>query len=96
MFSKSQQQIFLAKAQALTPELKHWIVPADALVIPVRDMDVWQDYRMEKSCLKEFLANNEFASGTSFIVSLPETSVGQLAFSLLTQWIMPILQAGCG
>ena len=82
MFSKSQQQIFLAKAQALTPELKHWIVPADALVIPVRDMDVWQDYRMEKSCLKEFLANNEFASGTSFIVSLPETSVGQLAFSI--------------
>ena len=82
MFSCEQQKEFIRKADELTPQLKRWVVNADALVTPVEDKNVWQDYRMEPSNLDEFLANNDFASGSSFIVKLPETTVGQLAFTI--------------
>ena len=84
MFSIEQQTEFLKKAAALTPKLKRWPVYADALVTPVEDKSVWQNYRMEPSNLDEFLANNDFASGNSFIVKLPETTVGQLAFTIMS------------
>ena len=82
MFSANEQQEFLKKAQALLPEQQRWTVNADARVTPVEDKNIWQDYRMEKSDLAEFLDNTVFASGDSFMVSLPETTVGQLAFTL--------------
>ena len=84
MFSIEQRTEFLKKAAALTPKLKRWPVYADALVTPVEDKSVWQNYRMEPSNLDEFLANNDFASGNSFIVKLPETTVGQLAFTIMS------------
>ncbi len=82
MFSRSQQEFFLAKAETLKPQLKYREVPADAVVTPVKECSVWQDYRMEKGDLDSFLQNNDFANGSSFIVSLPETVVGQLAFTV--------------
>ncbi len=82
MFSRSQQEFFLAKAETLKPQLKRWKVSADAVVTAVKDNAVWQDYRMEKGDLDSFLQNNDFANGSSFIVSLPETVVGQVVFSI--------------
>ncbi len=84
MFSEAEQQIFLKKAEALIPEQKRWVVPAEDLATPVKDESVWQDYRMERSSLAAFLDSREFANGDSFIVALPETVVGQLAFTLVS------------
>ena len=82
MLSKTQQEQFLAKAQKLAPQLKYRTVDADAVITPVKDKSVWQDYRMEKGDLAGFLKDNDFANGSSFIVSMPETVVGQAAFSV--------------
>ena len=82
MFSRSQQEFFLAKAETLKPQLKRWKVSADAVVTPVKECTAWQDYRMVKGDLDTFLQNNDFANGSSFIVSLPETTVGQVAFTI--------------
>ena len=82
MFSRSRQEFFLAKAETLKPQLKRWKVSADAVVTPVKECTAWQDYRMVKGDLDTFLQNNDFANGSSFIVSLPETTVGQLAFTI--------------
>lgn len=81
---QDRKAFFLAKAQALMPELKHWQVDADAVVTPVRDTTAWQNCRLEKKNLKEFLSNHQFSNGSSFIVSLPETVVGQVAFSVFS------------
>ncbi len=82
MFSRSQQEFFLAKAETLKPQLKRWKVSADAVVAPAKECTAWQDYRMVKGDLDTFLQNNDFANGSSFIVSLPETTVGQVAFTI--------------
>ncbi|MBE6359489.1 MAG: hypothetical protein E7057_09640 [Lentisphaerae bacterium] len=82
MLSKTQQEQFLAKAQKLAPQLKYRTVDADAVITPVKDKSVWQDYRMKKGDLAGFLKDNDFANGSSFIVSMPETVVGQAAFSV--------------
>ena len=82
MFSIEQQQQFLNKAKELTPKLKFWEVAADAVITPCEDKSIWQNYSMKKGNLNEFLANNSFKNGDSFIVSLPETLVGQLAFKI--------------
>ncbi|MBR7121391.1 MAG: hypothetical protein IKC94_04035, partial [Lentisphaeria bacterium] len=82
MFSRSQQEFFLAKAETLKPQLKRWKVSADSVVTPAKECTAWQDYRMVKGDLDTFLQNNDFANGSSFIVSLPETTVGQLAFTI--------------
>ena len=84
MIFHAQKESFLAKAEALRPQLKYWEVAADAHAIPVKDPAVWQDYSMEKHDLAKFLADHTFANGSSFIVSLPETVVGQLAFTLIS------------
>ena len=82
MFNFEQQQQFIKKANALTPQLKRWVVPIEKLATPVFDENVWQNYTMKQSDLQEFLSTHSFANGDSFIVALPETLVGQLAFRL--------------
>ncbi|MCI5779602.1 MAG: glycoside hydrolase [Lentisphaeria bacterium] len=82
--SHSQCRVFLDKARALTPQLKQWEVPADFEVAPVHDPRVWQDYRLDAVGPASALAERDLGTGESFLVRLPETVVGQLAFSLIS------------
>ncbi len=78
----TKQTTWLERAEALKPCLKHWRVDAAYAVTPVADAAVWQGYRMKREALGAFLERSRFTIGDSFIVELPESTVGKLHFSL--------------
>ena len=80
-----QSQRFLAKAENLLPRLREWEVPARHLVAPEMDKLAWQESRLVPVGTVDMLADRDFTTGDSFIVSLPETVVGHLAFRLVSQ-----------
>ncbi len=78
MLKWDRRSEWLKRAGELEPLLKHWEVPARAVVEPEYDETAWQNYRMRRVMGGEQIPRLQFSAGEKFTVDFEETVTGRI------------------